>query len=789
MNPAASPTAWAGTLNEGSTHSYFTHPASIGFRSTVARTSRMQESNELKKSVWELVCTPNYHPLKPRQILKKLGLSPDSERLLKKTIKRMVKDGSLIWGPKHLVLKGELPQPGKGSNEITGTYQKASAGYGFVRPLETPREAERSLDVFIPAGRQSDAANGDTVRVRVTRRRQGREEKLSGKVLEVVERRTHRFVGTYLERGGYGLVQVDNNVFETAIYVGDAGAKNGRVGDKVVIEIANFPSAYQEGEGVIVEILGPRGKPGVDTQMIVHEFGLPQEFPESALESAREQAERFDETIGDNRKDFTGETVITIDPKTARDFDDAISLTALENGHWRLGVHIADVSHFVPYRSELDNEAFRRATSVYLPDKVIPMLPEIISNNLASLQPNRVRYCMTAEIEFTEDGAPVATELHRGAIKSCHRFNYEEIDDYLENDKPWRAKLTPPVFTLVRNMHTLAMKLRRRRMERGSLDLALPEVVIDLDDDGKVCGAHTSENTESHQIIEEFMLAANEAVAQRLVDEELFLMRRIHESPSEPKLRELTKFVRTMGVECENLQDRFELKRIISETAQLPEAFAIHFAILRSMQKAIYSPREIGHFALASDAYCHFTSPIRRYPDLVIHRMVGELIDGKKPNASFDRLAALGDHCSDLERRAEQAERELKKLKLLNYLADRIGEEMEAVITGVESYGLFAQGVEIPAEGLVPLKRLPPDRYEFDRTGRTLMGFRPNNQFRLGDRVRIRVAMVDLDQRQLEFDLVTKQKGQPPRQFRKGESRSQKSRSQKSHDRQPRKHK
>ena len=742
----------------------------------------MQPSNELKKSVWELVSSPNYQPLKPRQILNKLGLPADSNRLLKRTIKQMIKEGTLFWGPKHLVFKGEQPKPGKSSNEVTGRFQKASAGYGFVRPDNAPREAERLLDVFVPAGRQLDAANGDTVRVRVTRRRQGREEKLSGRILEVIERRTHRFVGTYLERGGYGLVQVDNNVFESAIYVGDAGAKNGRVGDKVVIEIASFPSAHQEGEGVIVEILGPRGKPGVDTQMIIHEFSLPQEFPESALESAREQAEKFDESIGENRTDFTNDTVITIDPKTARDFDDAISLKVLENGHWLLGVHIADVSHFVPYRSDLDNEAFRRATSVYLPDKVIPMLPEVISNNLASLQPNRVRYCMTAEIEFTEDGAPVATELHRGAIKSCHRFNYEEIDDYLENDQPWRETLSPEVFTLVRNMHTLAMRIRRRRMNRGSLDLALPEVIIDLDDDGRVCGAHNSENTESHQIIEEFMLAANEAVAQRLVDEELFLMRRIHEPPSEPKLRELTKFVRLMGIECDNLQDRFELKRVIAETAEMPEAYAIHFAILRSMQKAIYSPREIGHFALASDAYCHFTSPIRRYPDLVIHRMVGELIDGKKPVSDFERLSSLGDHCSDLERRAEQAERELKKLKLLNYLSDRQGEEMDAVITGVESYGLFAQGVKIPAEGLVPLQRLPPDQYEFDRSARTLMGFRPNNQFRLGDRIRIRVAVVDTDQRQLEFDLIVKQKGKSPQNLKGG-------RSHKKDARQPRKHK
>ena len=602
-------------------------------------------------------------------------------------------------------------------------------------------------------------------RIEVATRRKGRELKKSGRILEVVERRTNRFVGSYFEKGGYGLVEVDKGTFDEAILVGDAGAKNCRIGDKVVIEIAKFPSSSRAGEGVIVEVLGDRGKPGVDTLMIIREFDLPEEFPPEVLEQAREQAAGFDEKITDGRTDFTDLTVITIDPKTARDFDDAISLNQLENGHWRLGVHIADVSHFVPYRSELDNEAYRRATSVYLPDRVIPMLPELISNNLASLQPDRVRYCMTAMIEFTDEGVPIGTELFRGAIKSSHRFNYEEIDDYLENDAPWQEKLTPEVFTLVRDMHTLAMKLRKRRMDRGSLDLSLPEVRIDLDDDGRVSGAHTEANTESHQVIEEFMLAANIAVAQRLVDEGLYLMRRIHEPPSEAKLRDLTKFIQMMGIEVTNMQDRFELKRVVAESAELPEAYAIHFSILRALQKAIYSPKETGHFALAADAYCHFTSPIRRYPDLIIHRMVGELIDGKKPVGDFDRLSSLGKHCSDLERRAEQAERELKKLKLLNFLVDKVGMEMNAVVTGVEVFGLFTMGIELPAEGLIPVESLPSDNYQFDRASRTLNGFKGGNQFRLGDHVRIRVAKVDPDKRELNFELValTPDGGRKPR--------------------------
>ena len=714
----------------------------------------MNNSKELQRVVLDIVNAADYHPVKPRVIARQLKLDSDGERALKKAIKRLVKEGRIQWGPKHLLMKVSKRQL---RDELIGVFRRASAGYGFVTP-EGAIAADRSEDIYIPKTKTADAANLDTVRIRVSRSRRGPEVRVSGRVIDVLERHTNRFVGTYRERNGFGFVDVDNGSFETGILVGDAGARNCRVGDKVVIEMANFPSATEDGEGVIVEVLGDRGTPGVDTLMIIREFGLPEEFPESAIQEAREQAERFDETSLENRTDFTEQTVVTIDPKTARDFDDAISLDRLENGHWQLGVHIADVSHFVRPRSELDNEAFRRATSVYLPDKVIPMLPELISNNLASLQPHRVRYTMTALIEFTENGTPIATDLHRGAIQSAHRFNYEEIDEYLENDKPWKKRLSPEVFRLVRDMHTLAMILRKRRMDRGSIDLSLPEVRIDLDEDGRVAGAHVEEHTESHQMIEEFMLAANEAVAQSMVDEELFLMRRIHEAPSESKLKQLTKFVQQLGIECSNLQSRFEIKRVLEESEGMPQRHAIHFSILRSMQKAIYSPREVGHYALASDAYCHFTSPIRRYPDLIIHRAIGDLIDGKRPPNDFERLAQLGKHCSDLERRAELAERELKKLKLLNYLSDKIGTVMEAVITGVEPFGVFAQGVELPAEGLVPISNLPEDRYYFDRAAKTLSGYRDGNSFQLGDVVTIEVAHVDPDRRVLEFRLSDRKK-------------------------------
>ena len=785
----------------------------------------MNQSINIEKLILELVLADNYQPLKPKAIAKKLELLED-EKKVRRTIRKLVQAGRISFGDKHQVIKpktknkndkrksgssepgfgdgvfpaevnpfplhskskshakpkakGKPPaedQPVQSSEKkkkkrVVGVFRRNQAGFGFVTPLDSI-VIDRSEDIFIPRMKTLDAADRDTVSVRLSKPRPGdRADRMSGRILEVVERHTHRFVGTYRESGNYGVVVVDGGEFDSAILVGDAGAKNCRIEDKVVVEMVHFPSSNEPGEGVIVEVLGARGEPGVDTKMIIREFDLPEEFPEAVLQDARDQAEKFDESIN-RRTDFTKQTVVTIDPKTARDFDDAISLQRLENGHWELGVHIADVSHFVPFRSKLDTEAYLRGTSIYLPDQVIPMLPEIISNNLASLQPGRIRYCMTAVIEFSEAGVPINTQLHRGAIKSAHRFNYEEIDDYLENDKPWKEKLAPDVFRIVRDMHTLAMTLRKRRMDGGAIDLILPEVKIELGDDGAVSGAHTVQNTESHQVIEEFMLAANEAVARRLADEKLFLMRRVHPKPTDAKLADLTKFVRELGIDCENLESRHELKRVIAASANMPQRHAIHFAVLRAFQKAIYSPEEIGHFALNSENYCHFTSPIRRYPDLIIHRMVGDLVDGKKPKSNFDTLATLGKHCSELEKRATEAERELIKLKLLSFMAERVGETINAVITGVESFGIFVQGVDIPAEGMLAVNNLPPDSYEYDRASRTMSGFEESNQFRLGDTIRVTVSKVDLDQRLLEYEIADRVSGKAVmrRDANKGSSR------------------
>ncbi len=400
-------------------------------------------------------------------------------------------------------------------------------------------------------------------------------------------------------------------------------------------------------------------------------------------------------------------------------------------------------------------------------------------------------------MEFTDEGLRVSTKLHSAAIRSSKRLTYEQVDEFLgavacaaeqsagrvppprgsnAERRPAgtackqaaahdaahdaiRKKLGGKVYDLLGRMHQLAMTLRKRRLAAGALELSMPEVKVELDKQGRVVGAHVVENTESHQIIEEFMLAANEAVAERLHERGLNFLRRVHQSPSPQKLDALTEFVAELGYKTESLQSRFALQKLLIAATGRPEQRAVHFAVLRSLQRAIYSPQEEGHYALASDCYCHFTSPIRRYPDLTVHRLVDAILTKSKPRNDYDEMVVLGRHCSDREQRAEAAERDLTKLKLLAYLSTRIGEEMDAVVTGVESYGLFVQGIKLPAEGLVRVETLADDHYYFDRASHTLAGHRAGNSFRLGDLLRVAVARVDLERREVDFQVVQREKG------------------------------
>lgn len=533
----------------------------------------------LQQAILELVGHPDYRPVKPRVIAHRLGVPKQRAAEVKKLIKRLVAGGQLAYAANHLVKPAGADQTG--ANRVVGVFRRMQAGFGFVRPEGAAPGDETVPDVYIPAKRAGDASTGDLVVVRLTRRPAKNFPGPRGEIVEVLTRQTHQFVGTYFEQAGSGYVQVDGTVFAQPICVGDPGAKDARPDDKVVFEMVRFPSPLHEGEGVISEVLGPRGKPGVDTLSIIREFNLPEAFPEDALAEARVRAEQFDESIPEGRLDLTRQTVLTIDPIDARDFDDAISLEIEDSGNWLLGVHIADVGHFVRPGMALDREARNRSTSVYLPDRVLPMLPEIISNSLASLQPGKIRYTKSVLMEFTPDGLRVATEWHSAAIKSSKRLAYEQVDQYLADPDAWRRRLSKKVHALLGRMHKLAMTLRRRRMKQGSLELVMPEVKVDLDRQGRVTGAHVVENTESHQIIEEFMLAANEAVADRLHAEAVPFLRRVHKPPTPRKLRALSEFVTELGIKTVGLESRFELQKLLARVAGRPESHAVNYAVLR----------------------------------------------------------------------------------------------------------------------------------------------------------------------------------------------------------------
>ncbi len=706
----------------------------------------------LEEQILAAVELENYRPVKARALGRQLGVPAAAQGKLKEALRDLVAQGRLELG------KGQLIRRARPTSGITGIFRRTSTGNGFVRPSATAGTAP--ADIYVAARDSLDAATGDEVLVKL----KGKGNQFTGRgprgvILRILARDTRQFVGTYFEREGEAYVRVDGGPFRHSILIGDASVHNAQPGDKVVIEMLHFPTLDERGEGVIAEVLGQQGAPGVDTLSIIRQFEIPDRFPEDALEAARQASAEFDESHLGKREDLTGQLTVTIDPVDAKDFDDAVSIERdSRSQHWILSVHIADVAHFVPAGGPLDREARRRGTSVYLPGRVVPMLPELISNGLASLQQGRVRFVKTVRMEFTAAGLPAHVSFSEAAIRVRRRLSYEQVQAYL--DKPGKtAQIDDEIGGLLHRMRDLALILQKRRIKRGYLEMAMQEAELEMDAHGQVVGAHFRENGLSHQIIEEFMLAANEAVAEHLAGLGTPFLRRIHPAPEPNKLEVFANFARELGYKVPRFVDRFTLQKILKQAADRPEVHAVNYALLRSLKQAVYSPVEDEHYALASKNYCHFTSPIRRYPDLTIHRLLHQWIATGRAGCDPAELAVLGAHCSKTERRAEKAERELTKVKILTYMSKRIGLEMDAVITGVADYGFFAQAVEMPVEGLVHISTLDDDYYYFDEAGMSLHGRRGKTRFRLGDRVHVRVMRVDLKRRQMDFRVAVRKAG------------------------------
>ena len=709
-----------------------------------------------------------YQPQKVRRLARAMGIADEEYGDFRGAVKALMKTGRIVMGAASALT---LPDPAR---QVVGRFRSNPRGFGFVIP-DTPNSHG---DLFVPPGHSGGAVTGDTVAAEV-RKRGKRDGRLmyEGRIVEIIERGQSRFVGELCRELKRWFVRPDGNILHVPIFVGDPGAKRARSGDQVVVEVIEYPSRGRDARGVITKVLGKRGDLGVDAQSIIYQYQLPEEFPAAVTKEAGRAVASYDpEAAARDRDDLSDLTVITVDPDDARDFDDAISLTELGGGRLELGVHIADVSHFVQPGGALDVEAHERATSVYLPRLVIPMLPEVLSNGVCSLQEKQPRLTKSAFITYNAAGNRVSTRFANTVVRSAKRLTYRQATQILAGKV---GRYSRKVVALLRQMESLARTIRRRRLADGMLVLDLPEVDLVFDEDGRMTGVEPTDTSFSHTIIEMFMVEANEVVAELLAKLNVPALRRVHPPPDETAAQPLNRFLRALGLPPVKGMDRAALQPLLDGVKARPESFAVNIAILRSLEKAVYEPASVGHFALASEDYTHFTSPIRRYPDLTIHRLLesylrGGLRGGSKKRRgrtgtpTLEACQELGVHCSRNERRAEAAERELKLVHILRMLEQHVGDEHEGIITGVTNFGMFIQLPEYLVEGLLRFSDLPDDWWEVDGDAGCVIGQRTGQRLKIGDRLRVAIAAIDVADRELDLAVAEKPPGSKPRTAKKG---------------------
>lgn len=634
---------------------------------------------------------------------------------------------------------------------VTGRLSCHRDGYGFVVP------DGGGDDVFIPARYLRESMHGDRVRVGlVAQRGFGRRE---GRIIETLERGYTTIVGLYEPTGAEGVIIPDDRRITCDIAVSSADRGNARGGEVVVAGITRYPEAGRGARARVIEVLGRPDDPEVEVLTIVRKYGLPHLFPDDVRAAARSVSPAVTDADREGRVDLRGETTVTIDGETARDFDDAVTVRR-EGNHIRLLVSIADVSHYVPKGSPLDGEAFNRGTSVYFPDRCIPMLPEELSNGICSLNPRVDRLTVTAEMLFDEEGEAVESRFYPSVIRSDERLTYTEVKEILADGNPETTARHRGLLDDLRTMEELAARLTEKRRRRGSIDFDLPEPEIILDLQGRPESIGRAERNLAHRIIEEFMLAANEAVAAFLTERNLPCMYRVHEPPDPLKLKDFRDFIKPLGLSFRLRGGTVapgELQRLLAEVDGRPEERMVNQVLLRCMQQARYDAENIGHFGLASPCYLHFTSPIRRYPDLVVHRILKESLGAGLKKRDAKRLAAelpeIAEQSSRRERTAMEAEREIVELKRLQYMEDRVGDVFDGFITGVASYGFFVELSELLVEGLVHMTVLPDDFYRLLEKEHALLGERSGRRYRIGDCVRVRVDGVSRAKKRIEFSL------------------------------------
>ncbi|NCC50547.1 MAG: VacB/RNase II family 3'-5' exoribonuclease [Spartobacteria bacterium] len=713
-------------------------------------------------------------PVKVSRMARALGIGAEEYGDFRETVDALRRVGRVIMGSNDAL---SLPHPGF---HVVGTYRANPRGFGFV----IPDDVQVHGDLYIGKGNALDAVTGDKVLCEILSRRVSEgEHRIKAEIVTVLERANSRFVGQLHKDGKYWCVMPDGNMLHVPILIGDPHARNAVEGDQVVVEITRYPSEGHRARGVIVERLGAADDPDVDRLSVIRAFHLPEVFPEDAMREARDCARAFSpESPAEGREDLTGKLVITIDPEQARDFDDAISLEVIsKKGHkkWELGVHIADVSHFVPAGGALDAEAVKRGTSVYLPGYVIPMLPEVLSNELCSLQEGVPRLAKSVFIRYDEAGVPESVRYCNSVIQSDARLTYEQATEILEG----RGTQFPKrIQGLVKDMERLARVIRKRRLSQGMLVLNLPDVELVLDDQGGIKEARPEDQSFSHTLIEMFMVEANEAVAHLFDYLRVPCLRRIHPAPAQEAMEKIGVFFAALGIPVGRRAGTLDVQRSLLDIEGSPRAYAANLFVLQSLKTAEYAPQPIGHFALASQAYLHFTSPIRRYPDLMAHRLLDHWLTtgwaaappppkgwmrypavgkkkGRKKEAflsgegivPLEELGAGGQDMSYKARRAEAAERDLKAVKILKLLKQQEGEEFTGIITGVAQFGLFVQHPVYLFDGLIRIENLGDDWWEvYPEKGR-IQGVRSSRVFKLGEPIDVRIESVDISLRQVSL--------------------------------------
>ncbi|MEA3296682.1 MAG: ribonuclease R [candidate division Zixibacteria bacterium] len=721
------------------------------------------------KRILDFIRLKSDRPMKIKELAGALSVPREEYRNFRKAVRGLIDSGELVRLKRNRIgLAAEM-------NIVVGKLSVTRGGTGFVTP-ERSQEKNR-VDIMIPSTQLLTAFDGDKVMIRLAGFRGNRQ---AGSVIRVIQRTDRNIVGVFHRGRHFSSVMPDNPRIHRDIYIPNRERQGARDGEKVVVALVEWDDPHVNPEGRILERLGFPNDPGVDMLTIIKSHNLPQEFPDEILAEAELAGVMPDKRVLKERVDMTRECVYTIDPKEAKDHDDAVSVEKTSDGY-RLGVHIADVSYFVQPNTILDKEAFRRGNSVYLPGMVIPMLPEVLSNNVCSLKPNRRRLAHSVLIDIDKKGRMLKWELADTIIRSRAKLSYEEVQDFFDTGRAAspRIERVAESLTMARD---LAGILSKHRFAEGSLDFDLPEARLTLNARGEVLELSTHVRLEAHRLVEEFMLAANRAVALEVFRSAQPFIYRIHDKPDQEKIEEFSAMMTRLGYRFSIPPDLkpIHFSRFLERVKDKPEADFINELMLRSMKKAVYQRKNIGHFGLAFKHYTHFTSPIRRYPDLLVHRLLRRLKGGRYPAQYAKRVVSIIDHvgryCSDTERTAEVAEREAIKVKQVAYMVRHVGDEYSGVISGVASFGFFVRLDGLGVEGVVRMSTIDDDYYRYEEKAYRIIGSRRRRVYRMGDSVRVGVLKVDTVRSEIDFHLIEKpvtkkQTGKKDRSKRYGRKR------------------